>query len=116
MVAVPGCQQEVGGLGAAAEMVGVQGEAAAEGAQGSGQSRRAQREEENDFAVGGMAVEKVRRSGDFPQVLRAAKHHGGASCKLDADLVEAWKGELRDLLHGRTEELVLKEKIDQEPS
>ena len=48
----------------------------------------------------------------YPEVLRAAKSYGGNSCKLDPTLIKAWKDELRDLLHGRGEDVVLKEKFE----
>ena len=95
-------------------------------------SRKSHRDEENDFAVGGMRnpwfavrrLSKVAEVGwdcarlwrrfakEFPEVLRAAKSYGGSSCRLEPDLVEAWKEELRELLHGKAEELILKEKIE----
>ena len=46
----------------------------------------------------------------YPETLEAAKTYGGNACKLDE--VEGWKAELRNLLHGRVEEVVLKEKIE----
>ena len=44
--------------------------------------------------------------------MSAAKAYGSGTCKLEPNLVEAWKEELRELLHGRAEEVVLKEKIE----
>ena len=58
----------------------------------------------------GQALAKVRS--EVPETLEAAKTYGGNACKLNADLVEGWKAELRNLLHGRVEEVVLKEKIE----
>ena len=41
---------------------------------------------------------------EYCEVLWAAKEYGGNACKLEPDLVEAWKGEMKDLLRGRAED------------
>ena len=95
-------------------------------------SKKGLREEENDLAVGGMrnpwaAVRRLskvaetgsdlarlwrRFAGKNPCVLRAAKAYGGNGCRLEPDLVEAWKEEMLELLHGRCEAVNLKERIE----
>ena len=95
-------------------------------------SKKGLRDDENELAVGGMRnpwlavkrLSKVAETGSdlarlwrrfvrkHPEGLLAAKAYGGNSCRLDADLVEAWKNEMLELLHGRVEPVNLKEKIE----